>query len=167
MNPSDLPAVFQILDDLPFDGLLERSGWRIGSGRLHGAEGPVSIREDDLYAYTFHKRVWGLAMPHARTIVLDYRLLNEAPVVRVVLLHEMVHARVMILRTGRQRCNTHGHRFIRELRRLVDRGEECLKPEIAYYAKRLCARKQGYLRPYDRSTCSRFRPPGLISVIPP
>jgi hypothetical protein len=149
VDPSDLPAVFRILDDLHFDGLLERSGWRIISGCLHDAEGPasISIRENDLYDYSFHKRVWGLAMPHARTIVLDNRLLSEAPAVRVVLLHEMVHARVMTLRTGRQRGNTHGHRFIRELRRLVDRGEECLKPEIAYYAKRLSARKRSFLRP--------------------
>ena len=37
MHPIDLSAVFKVLDDLHFDGLLSRNGSRIRSGCLHSA----------------------------------------------------------------------------------------------------------------------------------
>ena len=133
MQPAELCAVFQSLDDLHFDGLLGTCGWRIKSGCLHDGTSPFSKHEGDLYAYAFHERVWGLTMPHAQTIVIDHRLLDEEPALRMVLLHEMAHAKLMTLGSGEERCNAHGRRFVQELRRLLDSGEECLKPEIDFF----------------------------------
>jgi hypothetical protein len=142
VHPIDLSAFFKVLDDLHFDGLLSRNGWRIRSGCLHSGRRAVPIREGEIDAYTFHARVWGLTIRSSKIIVLDDRLLNEAPAVRVVLLHEMLHARVMTLSAAPQRCDPHGRRFVQELRRLVDRGEECLKPEICYYTQRMAGKRK-------------------------
>jgi len=103
---------------------------------LHDDTGPFSKAEADLSAYVFHERVWGITMPHVQTIVLDHRLLNEEPALRMVLLHEMVHAKVMTFDRGRARRKAHGRRFVQELRRLLDRGEECLRSEVDFYAER-------------------------------
>jgi hypothetical protein len=134
MGPAELRAVFQNIDDLHFDGLLKRCGWRIKSGCLHDDTGPLLKHEGDVASYVFHQSVWGLTMHHARTIVLDHRLLNEEPALRMVLLHEMVHAKLTTLGSGRKRCNPHGRRFVQELRRLLDSGEECLRSEVKFYA---------------------------------
>ncbi len=75
-------------------------------------------------------------MPHARTIVLDHRLQDEEPALRMVLLHEMVHAKLISCGSRRKRCNGHGRRFVQELRRLVDGGEEVLRPEVDFYTGR-------------------------------
>jgi hypothetical protein len=133
MRTTELCLVFQSLDDLHFDGLLSRSGWRIKSGCLHDATKPFSQPEGGSSAYVFHETVWGLTMPHVQTIVLDHRLLDEEPALRMVLLHEMAHAKVMTFDNGRKRRNAHGRPFVQELRRLVDRGEECLRPEVDFY----------------------------------
>jgi hypothetical protein len=134
MRTEELYLVFQSLDDLHFDGLLRSSGWQIKSGCLHDGARPFSKPEGDSSAYVFHESVWGLTMPHVHTIVLDHRLLNEEPALRMVLLHEMAHAKVMTSDKGRKRRNAHGRPFVQELRRLVDRGEECLRPEVDFYA---------------------------------
>jgi hypothetical protein len=131
----DLSTVFKVLDDLHFDGLLRRNGWRISSGCLHGGKRSVPIREGEIYASAFHEHVWGMAVRSSKIIVLDHRLLDEGPAVRMVLLHEMLHARLMTLRTGHRRDNPHGRRFVQELRHLVNCGEECLKPEVHYYTQ--------------------------------
>jgi len=134
MRSAELPAVFQSLDDLHFDGLLRRSGWRIMPGCLNDGGRPLSKHEDDLSPYVFHERVWGLTMRHVQTIVLDRGLLDEEPALRMVLLHEMVHAKLMTLGSPGRRCNAHGRRFVQELRQLLDSGEECLRPEVDFYA---------------------------------
>ena len=134
MRSAELSAVFQSLDDLHFDGLLRRCGWRIMPGCLNDGGRPLSKHEGDLSPYVFHERVWGLTMLHVQTIVLDRGLLDEEPALRMVLLHEMVHAKLMTLGRPRRRCNAHGRRFVQELRQLLDRGEECLRPEVDFYA---------------------------------
>lgn len=136
MQPAELYTVFQALDDLHFDGLLRTRGWRIKSGCLHDGTSPLSQPEGDLYPYVFHERVWGLTVPGAQTIVVDHRLLDEEPALRMVLLHEMVHAKLMTLGSDRMRRNAHGRRFVQELRRLLDSGEECLRHEVDFYAER-------------------------------
>jgi hypothetical protein len=133
MRPAELCAVFKALDDLHFDGLLRCRGWRIKPGRLHDDTSPFSKHEGD--PYVFHESVWGLTMHHAQTIVLDHRLLHEEPALRMVLLHEMVHAKLMTLGSRRKQGNAHGRRFVQELlRRLLDSGEERLRPEVDFYA---------------------------------
>src|SRR5271170_3038958 len=136
MRSAELSTVFQSLDDRHFDGLLRRGGWRISLGCLNDGTSPPSQRERDSSAYVFHERVWGLAMRDAQTIFLDHRLLHEEPALRMVLLHEMVHAKLMTMGRRRKRCNAHGRRFVQELRRLLDSGEECLRPEVHFYAGR-------------------------------
>ncbi len=135
MQAAELCTAFQSLDDLHFDGLLRRSGWRIKCGCLHDGTMPFLKLEGDLYAYALHQCVWGVTMPHAQTIVLDHRLLDEEPALRIVLLHEMAHAKVMTFDRRHTRRNAHGRRFVRELRRLLERGEECLRPEVDFYAE--------------------------------
>ncbi len=103
---------------------------------MHDDTGPLRKREGNLSAYVFHERVWGLTMPHAQTIVLDHRLLDEEPALRIVLLHEMAHAKLMTFDSGRGQRKAHGRRFVQELRRLLGRGEECLRREVDFYAKR-------------------------------
>src|SRR5271156_3778280 len=134
MRPAELCAVFKSLDDLHFDGLLRCHGWRIKPGCLHDDTSRVSKREGD--SYVFHESVWGLTMHHAQTIVLDHHLLDEEPALRMVLLHEMVHAKLMTVGSRRNQSNAHGRRFVQELRRLLDSGEECLRPEVDFYAGR-------------------------------
>ena len=134
MGPAELRAVFKSLDDLHFDSLLRRCGWRIKSGCLHDDTRPLLKREGDAASYVFHQSVWGLTIRDAQTIVLDQRLLDEAPALRMVLLHEMVHAKLTTLGSGRNRRNDHGRRFVHELRRLLGRGEECLRSEVKFYA---------------------------------
>ncbi len=136
MRSAELSAVFQSLDDLHFDGLLGRCGWRIKPGCLNDGARSLSKDEGDLSPYVFHERVWGLTMRHVQTIVLDRGLLDEEPALRMVLLHEMVHAKLMTLGSPHRRCNAHGRRFVQELRRLLDSGEECLRPEVDFYAGR-------------------------------
>ena len=145
MQATDLDAVFKLLDDLHFNGRLRESGWKIASGLLHRGNGRFVRCEPDSYAYVLHKRIWGLTMPKARMILVDSRLLAEAPALRMVLLHEMVHAQVMTTQGNRTPKSAHGRRFIKELRRIARRGEECLNSEVRFYAKgaRPAARRSG------------------------
>jgi predicted metal-dependent hydrolase len=73
-------------------------------------------------------------MRQAQIIVLDHRLLDEEPALRMVLLHEMLHAKLMTLGSDRKQRSAHGRRFVQELRRLLGRGEECLRSEVKFYA---------------------------------
>jgi SprT-like family len=136
MQAMDLGAVFELLDNLHFNGRLRESGWKIASGLLHRGKGRFMRRERDSYAYVLHKRIWGLTMLRARMIIVDSRLLGEAPALRMVLLHEMVHAQVMTAHGNRGSKSAHGPRFVKELHRVASRGEECLNSEVRFYAKR-------------------------------
>ena len=133
MQPAELPSVFKSLDDLHFEGILGRCGWKIKAGCLHDDKAPLLKREGDAASYVFHQSVWGLTMPHAQIIVLDHRLLDEEPALRMVLLHEMVHAKLMTFGSNRKQRSAHGRRFVQELRRLIGRGEECLRSEVKFY----------------------------------
>jgi len=133
VQPAEIAAVFESLDDLHFEGMLRRCGWQLKSGCLHDDKGPLLKREGDAASYVFHQSVWGLTMRHAQIIVLDHRLLDEEPALRIVLLHEIVHAKMMTLGSDRKQRNAHGRRFVQELRRLIARGEKCLRSEVKFY----------------------------------
>ena len=133
MQPAELLSVFKSLDDLHFEGILGCCGWQIKSGCLHDDKGPLLKREGDAASYVFHQSVWGLTVRHAQIIVLDHRLLDEEPALRMVLLHEMVHAKLMTFGSNHKQRSAHGRRFVQELRRLIGRGEECLRSEVKFY----------------------------------
>jgi hypothetical protein len=75
-------------------------------------------------------------MPGPRIIILDSRLLCAELALRVVLLHEMVHAWLTLADNRPLAGDPHGLRFVKELRRIA-RSEKCLKSEVAYYARSL------------------------------
>jgi hypothetical protein len=133
MKPPGLCAVFRSLDNRHFGGLLGGSGWRIEPGRLYHGTSRFSKSKGGSYAYVMHRHILGVTIPHAKTIILDHRLLAEEPALRIVLLHEMAHAKLMALGDRGQGYNAHGRSFVKELRRLLALGEECLRFEIDFY----------------------------------
>jgi hypothetical protein len=125
-----IAELFANLDDLHFAGRLQRAQWQIKLAPLH------PLRENDTEA-TFrnlHHKVWGCTLPAKRLIILDPRLLGFQPVLRVALLHEMLHARFANDGSTYSVVHPHGEEFLMELKRLRREGEEHLRREIRYYS---------------------------------
>jgi hypothetical protein len=136
MRSTDLDKLFGLLDNLHFDSRLVRRGWRVVTGRLHGTNEPIAPSQRNAVRYALHDRIWAITIYDGRTIVVDRRLLKKPSELRLVILHEMAHANLEPAKPGKRLKNAHGAKFIRELHRLLNRGETCLEREIAYYVRK-------------------------------
>jgi hypothetical protein len=128
-------TLFRNLDDLYFAARLQQAQWQIRLTLLHrpvakDGEANLRVRRD---------KVWGCTLPPHRLIILDSRLLRSEAALRIVLLHEMIHAKIADNRSWYAFAGVHGEEFLMELKRLQDEGEEHLEPEIRYYSRRRIA----------------------------
>jgi len=128
-------TLFRNLDDLHFASRLQQAQWQIKLALLHrpvenDGEANLRVRRD---------RIWGCTLPPKRLIILDRRLLRSEAALRIVLLHEMIHAKIADNRSWYAFAGVHGEEFLTELKRLQGDGEEHLQPEIRYYSRRRLA----------------------------
>jgi hypothetical protein len=132
VDSESVSALFRNLDDLHFASRLQQAQWQIWFGLLHRPEEKAEAR-----LRVLHDKVWGCTLPAKRLIILDSRLLGSEPALRIVLLHEMVHAKTANKASWYSFADLHGEQFLMELKRLRREGEEHLQREIRYYSRLL------------------------------